>query len=1443
MRNKTLFEVFPNVQFSGKYKEIKVSKVNFDEKNKAITIKCNSSIKMEEKDRQHLEKKILEKLDYLKEVNVEITFISNDSPEEVIDKYFRNVIDMFKGSSTFTYTILKKSKYYIRGNSLLIEVNEDLYFYVIGKEIDKSINSILKREYNLAINVSFEIVKEGMTTENYKKNKDEELKSMISSLALNDRDKPKKEENNKERKKSKKNRKYKTRRKNGVNYVGKISGEICAILDGIVQDDETIIKGEIFELEVKEIKNGKLLISFDMFDESSAVTVKFFITKEIYEEEFKGKLYKGDEVIVKGYVRYDTYDKELNIMANEICQVENKIEEEKDEEEIKRVELHLHTNMSSMDGINSIKDYIKKAKKYGHKSLAITDHGVVQAFPEAMNEVRDIDFKLIYGVEAYLINDIELVVGNVRNQNIEDEFVVFDIETTGLYSNTNKIIEIGAVKIKNMEIIDTFSVLINPNEMLSDKIIKLTGITDNMLEEKGDIESEIDKFIDFIGKSILVGHNVKFDIGFLNKAVKDVKGEELENTFIDTVTLCQGIFNGNDKFKNFKLDTIARNLGISLKTHHRALEDAKATGKILIHCLKVLEKDGITRIEHINEYIAKKIDYKKIRPNHCIILVKNLKGLKNLYKLISESHINNYYRNPRIPKSLLVENKEGLIIGSACEAGELYKNIIGNMPKSYIKKISQLYNYFEIQPLENNKYLIKNGAVTDIRLIEINREIVKLGDVENKIVVGTGDVHFLNKADKVYREILMSSKGFKDAEDQPPLYYKSTKEMLNNFSYLGEKKAYEIVVTNTNKISDLVEKINPIPDGTFPPKIEGADKELEKIAYEKARSLYGDDLPKVVEERLNRELTSIISNGFAVMYIIAEKLVKDSEKAGYLVGSRGSVGSSFAATMSGITEVNPLPPHYYCKKCQYNDFDSELVLSFAGGTGYDMPDKNCPSCGTKLTKEGHDIPFETFLGFDGDKEPDIDLNFSGDYQGKAHEYTEKLFGKGYVYKAGTIGTLANKTAFGIVSGYYNDRGEKKRKAEISKLKNGCIGVKRTTGQHPGGLMVVPNNYSIYDFSPIQRPANDESSGTITTHFDYNAISGRLLKLDILGHDNPTIVKMLLDNTGLDCRDIDLGDKDVISLFRSPEALGVTKEEIDCNTGSLGLPEFGTSFVRQMLEETKPNSFSELVRISGLSHGTDVWTNNGQELVKSGVATLKEIIPTRDDIMVYLIQKGLDKLKAFKIMENVRKGKGLTEEEENLMVDKDVPTWYIESCKKIKYMFPKGHAVAYVMMTVRIAYYKIHYPYAFYQAIFTVKGNDFDYKMMCEGIEKVKSLAKEINDKGRSKTQKDAGTLVLLELCQEFYSRGLKFKKVDIYKSSNKKFIITKEGLLPPLSSIQGLGGNAGENVVNARKDGKFTTIEDFAQRTKVNKTVIEILKTINIFDGLAEKNQLSLLDI
>ena len=1372
---------------------------------------------------QVFEAQLKEQLPYIKHVDICLTYSlkETDTPA-LIENYWPNILYQINVISPICSQILSQANWNVSGNNLVITVKNNTKFLFVKKGIDKNLQQILNQRFGPRLKVHFENTPTEDKTD--EKPKIEFLPAPTSTPA------PAPQISSV----------IKNRTGGGRKGSGKIkpsiTGKLAKLSDELTKDIEIVVEGQVFEADMRETKNGWCLYSFDITDNTNSLTVKFFIKPEHTTDELKNLAQRGAFIRAKGKVQYDGFSNEWNMLATEIgpgSDLSGRMDLAKE----KRVELHLHTQMSEVDGICSVKDYIKKAIAWGHEAVAVTDHGVLQAYPDAMEAARGTGIKVIYGLEAYIIDDLGAVVQCPRQQTLDDVFMVFDIETTGLSKDRDKIIEIGAVKISGGKIIDTFSSFVNPKRPLPQEIVALTNITDDMLKGAPLIEDILPDFLDFAGNSVLVAHNAGFDMGFIRVAAKSIQ-RTISNTVLDTVELSRTMF---PELPKHKLNIMAKHLGITLENHHRAVDDAVATAHILLKCIELLREKNIYTLEGINLLASEAIEKKKLKAYHAVILVKNKTGLRNLYELVSKAHIHYFYKRPRIPKSEFIKQREGLIIGTGCDAGEFYRALLEDKPDDYIRGLAEFYDYFEIQPTGNSMYLVRSGQLSSTQdLIEINKKITQLGCQYQKPVVATGDVHFLEPEDEIFRRIIMHKEGYKDADNQAPLYFKTTEEMLHEFQYLGEQKAKEVVVDNTRLIASQIEHVLPIPDETYVPKIEGAEEELRCITIGKARAQYGDPLPPLVAERLEKELDAIIKNGFAVMYIIAQKLVWKSLEDGYLVGSRGSVGSSFVATMAGITEVNPLPPHYICQSCKYVDFDSDTVKTYAGGSGCDMPDLSCPNCQTALQKDGHDIPFETFLGFDGDKEPDIDLNFSGEYQAQAHAYTEELFGVGFVFKAGTIGTLADRTAYAYVKDYMDAKGLQLRSAEINRLKLGCTGVKKQTGQHPGGLMIVPGDCSIYEFCPVQRPANDIKSAITTTHFDYNALSGRLLKLDILGHDVPTIIRMLQDSTGIDPTTVNLGDEKVLSLFTSPAALGVTPEEIGCKTGSLGLPEFGTSFVRGMLMETQPASFAELVRISGLSHGTDVWFNNAQELIKNGVATLKEVIPTRDDIMVYLINKGVEKIEAFKIMENVRKGKGLTENESEIMHFNGVPDWYIESCRRIKYMFPKGHAVAYVMMTVRIGYFKIHHPYSFYAAAFSVKAQDFDYELMCRGPEIVQEAIIQITALGKDSTQSDKDKLTMLELVREMYARGLQFAKLDVYRAEASKFTVTPDGLMPPLCAVQGLGASVAQNIVKARQEGEFISVEDFKERTKTNKTVIALLKQHDVLAGLPESSQLTL---
>lgn len=1387
---------------------------------------------------EKLRKEMMQQLPGVKEVHIFPKYqLMDKEPKAVLTDFWDTIRNHVAAQSKVCSGVISDANWDYQDGKMQIFVKHNMAYYLSQKKLDDAVAKLVQEETGLAMSVQFKNVQSSeedrARMEQEQRTKTEELLQQIASAT----------QAAEQAKVSAEVGAVSEAVSRGILFGKEFTGTPVKIVDTKIPGESVIVEGNIFNIEPREIKGEKYIVSFDITDKSDSTTVKFFVKRSVFDNELKDKIKKDAYLRVQGEVQFDKYAKEINIMAKAIMTAQAP-PPRMDTAEEKRVELHLHTQMSSMDGVTPVKTYIKRAIDWGHKAIAITDHGVVQAFPDAMNAADKSDLKVIYGVEAYLIDDLGNAVFSPRGQNLDDTYVVFDIETTGLSKEKEMITEIGAVKVADGKIIDRFSTFVNPQRPISAEITKLTGITDDMVKDAPTIENVLPEFLKFCEDTVLVAHNASFDTGFIRIAAERAGLGELHHTIVDTLELARALL---PELNKHKLDIVCEHLGVTLNGHHRAVNDAEATAEVFIKFLDMLAEKKIFTLDEINVLASRTVNYKKLRAYHAIILVKNYTGLRNLYELVSMAHIDYFFRRPRIPKSKFMQMREGLILGSACEAGELYRALLDGEPKQRIEELVHFYDYLEIQPLGNNKFMIDSPRVENIHSMEdiknMNRKIVELGETYGKPVVATCDVHFIDPDDAAYRKIIMAAEGFPDADNQPPLYFRTTDEMLAEFDYLGEEKAREVVITNTNLIADQIEKIKPIPDETFPPKIEGADEQLRQICMDKAHSIYGDPLPPLVQERLETELNSIISNGYAVLYIIAQKLVWKSVADGYLVGSRGSVGSSFAANMAGITEVNSLPPHYVCPNCKYSDFDSELVKSYAmeEASGCDMPDMNCPKCGTLMHKDGHDIPFQTFLGFEGDKEPDIDLNFSGEYQQTAHAYTEELFGVGHVFKAGTIGTLADKTAYGFVKKYFDEREITAHNAEITRLMNGCTGVKRTTGQHPGGLMVVPSDHNIYEFCPIQRPANDVNSTVTTTHFDYHSISGRLLKLDLLGHDDPTVIRMLYDLTGVNPQTVPLGDPATMSLFESPAALGVTAEDIGCETGTLGIPEFGTKFVRGMLLDTKPKTFADLLRISGLSHGTDVWLGNAQTLIENGTITLKETISTRDSIMIYLINKGVDKKKSFKIMEKVRKGKGLTDEDIADMKAADVPDWYIESCQKIKYMFPKAHAAAYVMMAFRIAYFKINYPEAYYATYFTVRAcDDFDYSCMCKGMDVAKAAMREIHAKGMEATAKDKAKMTVLELIVEFYARGFKFLPIDLYKSDSRKFIVTKEGLIPPFNSLQGLGTNAAQSIVDGRAAGEFHTIEELKERTSLGRSLIDLLKENGVLNGIPETNQLSL---
>ncbi|TRM12430.1 PolC-type DNA polymerase III [Lentibacillus cibarius] len=1204
-----------------------------------------------------------------------------------------------------------------------------------------------------------------------------------------------------------------------------------------IQDEErrVTVQGYVFSAEIRELRSGRSLLIAKATDYTDSLQIKMFSKGDEDAEKF-ALLTEGMWIKARGSIQTDMYTNELAMMANDIHEV--KVEPRKDtaSDGEKRVEFHAHTTMSQMDAVMSPSAFIKQAANWGHKAVAITDHGGVQGFPEAHDAGQKHGVKVLYGVEANLVDDGVPIAYNERDVQLENgTYVVFDVETTGLSAVYDTIIELAGVKIHQGEIVDRFESFANPHHPLSETTTDLTGITDDMVKDAPDVDVVLKDFYEWMADSILVAHNASFDIGFLDQGFQRIDYNKTSNPVIDTLELSRFL---HPELRNHRLNTMCKHLDIELTQHHRAIYDAEATGYLLWKLVQGLLKKEITNHNQLNNHMGEGDAYKRSRPSHCILLAQTEEGLKNLYKLVSAAHVDYFYRVPRIPRSLLQKFRKGLLVGSACDQGEVFETMMQKSADE-AEKAATFYDYIEVQPPSNYAHLIEKELVqNEAQILDIISKLVDLGKRMNKMVVATGNAHYLEQHDKIYRQILIASQSGNPLNRQtlPDTPFRTTNEMLDCFRFLGEDKAKEIVVDNTNTLADNIEELSPVKDGLFTPKIEGADQEMRDLCYNRAKSIYGDPVPEMVTDRLEKELSSIIGHGFSVIYLISHKLVKKSLDDGYLVGSRGSVGSSLVATMSEITEVNPLPPHYVCTSCHYHEF----ITDGSVGSGFDLPDKNCPNCDVPLTKDGQDIPFETFLGFKGDKVPDIDLNFSGEYQPRAHNYTKVLFGEENVYRAGTIGTIAEKTAYGYVKGYASDKQLVYKNAEIDRLVQGCTGVKRTTGQHPGGIIVVPEDKEIYDFTPIQYPADDRNSEWKTTHFDFHSIHDNLLKLDILGHDDPTVIRMLQDLSGIDPKTIPTDDEEVMKIFSGTESLGVTPEQINCKTGTLGVPEFGTRFVRQMLEDTKPNTFAELVIISGLSHGTDVWLGNAEELINEGICELPDVIGCRDDIMVYLLHKGLEASLAFTIMEYVRKGRGLKDEWIDEMKKHGVPDWYIESCKKIKYMFPKAHAAAYVLMAVRIAYFKVHHPIYFYAAYFSVRAGDFELDTMVKGSNAIRKRIEEIMNKGIDASPKEKSLLTVLEVALEMCERGFSFQKVDLYQSKASEFIVDGNSLIPPFDAVDGLGTNAAINIVQARDDGEFLSKEDLRQRSRISKTVLEYLDNHGCLEGMAEKNQLSL---
>ena len=1503
---KLFFEVFPTLKITGEMsallKETEITKVASNSAQNALQIYLESTRLIPKPEIYHIEQEIRQQLFPHKEVAVKIiekfNLSSQYTPEKLMAVYRESILEEIRNYSVLLYNLMRCSKMEFDREDHMILTLEDT---IVATERSNELIDILEKIIceRCGLKLMIEPQYEKPAENDYLKSADSQIETEVAHIvartaaartqntdgmeqpAIKEAEAQRNAEAAKTEKVPAVPEKNQTTGAEGTGAVpaagknnfsggkdfkgkssfqrrdfvkksdnpdviyGRDFEEDAIPIETIVGEmGEVVIRGQIMTLDTREIRGEKTIIIMSVTDFTDSIVLKIF-TKNENLPELMGDLKKGAFLKIKGVTTIDKFDSELTIGSIVgIKKIPDFTTIRMDNSPLKRVELHCHTKMSDMDGVTDVGDLVKRAYKWGHKALAITDHGNVQAFPIANHALPDDpDFKIIYGVEAYLVDDLKDIVENSKNQSLQDTYVVFDIETTGFSPLVNKIIEIGAVKVEKGNITERFSTFVNPEVPIPFHIENLTGIKDDMVITAPVIAEVMPEFLAFCDGAVMVAHNADFDMSFI-KYNCDRLSIPYDFTIADTVAMARMLL---PNLNRFKLDTVARALNISLENHHRAVDDAACTAEIFEKFVKMLADRGINTLDELNaEGHVSKETVMKMPTHHAIILATNDLGRVNLYKLISLSHLDYFHQRARIPKSEYLKHKEGLLIGSACEAGELYQAILQGRPQEEIIRLVKFYDYLEIQPLGNNAFMIKDEKApisTMDELKDINRRIVKLGEEFHKPVVATCDVHFMDPEDEVYRRIILAGKGFKDADEQAPLYLRTTEEMLEEFSYLGSEKAKEVVIDNTNMIADMCERISPVRPDKCPPVIENSDQMLRDICYNKAHEMYGEDLPEIVSERLERELKSIIGNGYAVMYIIAQKLVWKSNEDGYLVGSRGSVGSSFAATMSGITEVNPLAPHYYCAHCHYSDFDSPEVKKYGGQSGCDMPDKRCPNCGKPLVKAGFDIPFETFLGFKGNKEPDIDLNFSGDYQSKSHKYTEVIFGAGQTFRAGTIGTLADKTAFGYVKNYYEEHGVHKRNCEIDRIVQGCVGIHRTTGQHPGGIVVLPVGEEIYSFTPIQHPANDMTTDIITTHFEYHSIDHNLLKLDILGHDDPTMIRMLEDLTGIDAQKIPLDDKSVMSLFKNTSAMGITPDMLtNCTLGALGIPEFGTDFAMQMLIDADPQSFSHLIRIAGLSHGTDVWLGNAQTLIEEGKATISTAICTRDDIMIYLISMGLDSEESFTIMESVRKGKGLKPEWEEEMTAHGVPDWYIWSCKKIKYMFPKAHAAAYVMMAWRIAYCKVFYPLAYYAAYFSIRATGFSYELMCQGKDKLNYFMRDYEKRKDSLSKKEQDTYKDMRIVQEMYARGYEFWTIDLYKAQASRFQIIDGKLMPALSTIDGLGEKAAEAVVEAAKDGPFLSKDDFRQRTKVSKTVIDLMGDLGLFGDLPESNQLSLFD-
>lgn len=1507
MERKLFFEVFPtlrlNDDLTAMFEQVEVTRVASNISHDKIRIYIESSRLIDRSAIFTVREEIAKNLRAGKKISIEIMekyhLSKQYTPENLLELYKDSIVLELNEKSPIVSTMFKKApSHFDEEGKLIIDLEANIISESRMKILKSTVENIFRDRFDMPLEVS--IAKKRVVANRFAKQNARRLQNEVDVLLNREYSGTKKEEKIEQKPKPAVIRKASRSDNPEVAYGRDFKFESDTNLSDVFEGTgETVVKGQIMAMDEVKTKTGKYIMKMEITDFTDSIVVKVFLADDNVLEDFKKKVKKGSFIRIKGVALYDTFDKQVEISRVDGIKMIAAFATEKRQDTAvdKRIELHCHTKMSDMDGVSECRKIVRRAYEWGHKAIAITDHGVVQAFPDAWHEYCDIqnecdkagkecDFKVIYGVEAYLVDDLKDMIVNPRGQSLNDTYVVFDLETTGFSAKSDRIIEIGAVKVQDGKIIDRFSTFVNPEIPIPFRIEKLTSINDGMVINAPKIEEVLPKFMEFCKDAVMVAHNADFDMSFIS-ANCERQGLPCDFTIVDTVAMSRYLIIGLGRYK---LDNVAKALGIVLDHHHRAVDDAECTALIFLKLCKMLENKGIDNLDLLNQEGKQSSNLiAKLPAHHAIILVKNLIGRVNLYKLISISHIDTFAnKRPRILKSDYLKYSEGLMIGSACEAGELYQAILHGRPQQEIARLAEFYDYFEVQPLGNNQFMLKTGdpekdehkkfMVDSIEELQnVNKKIIELGKKFNKMTVATCDVHFLDPEDEIYRRIIQYGNGFKDADEQAPLYLRTTDEMLKEFDYLDSDLAEEIVITNPAKINDMIENISPIHPDKCPPVLDNSEEDLRNICFEKAHEIYGEKLPKIVEDRLEVELNSIIGNGYAVMYIMAQRLVWKSNEDGYLVGSRGSVGSSFAATMSGITEVNPLAPHYYCLKCQSSFFEGEATTPEGtdpekvkeiqdiikqtkedGGVGFDLPDMVCPHCGEKMFKDGFEIPFETFLGFGGTKEPDIDLNFSGEYQANAHAYTEVMFGKGHTFRAGTIAGLAEKTAYGYVKNYYEDHGVVKRTAEIDRISRGCQGIRRSTGQHPGGIVIVPRDKEIYEFTPIQKPANDMSTDIITTHFEYHAIDANLLKLDILGHDDPTMIRRLENLTGTNVKDdVPLDDPKVMSLFLSPEALGITSDDIDgCPTGSLGLPELGTDFVIQMLVDTKPTKISDLVHISGLSHGTDVWLGNAQTLIEEGKCTISSAICTRDDIMVYLMDKGIEPQVSFQTMEHVRKGKGLLTykdkksgneiNEEEVMREHNVPEWYIDSCKKIKYMFPKAHAAAYIMMALRVAWYKVYMPLAYYAAYFAIRAKAFNYETMCRGREKLEYYMADLKRKKANHeiTKKDEDALGDMKVVQEMYARGFEFMPIDIYRAKAHEFQIIDDKLMPSLDTIEGLGEKAADGLVEAvaAQNGLFVSKNELREKSKLSKTVIETMSDLGLLNGMPEDSQLSIFD-